>query len=60
MDRREHVGKLMAHKYVNFELVCHISHDFSPLAIRFPGNLIEAIVEPVTQIRPRSVVGHFK
>ena len=50
----------MSHKYVNLELVCHIPHDFSPLAIRFPGNLIEAIVEPVTQIRPRAVVGHFK
>jgi hypothetical protein len=50
-------GNLLSYKYVDFELVCHISHDFSPLAERLPGNLVETIVEPVTQIRPRSVVG---
>jgi len=50
-------GNLISYKYVDFELVCHISHDFSPLAICLPGNFVEAIVEPVTQIRPRSVVG---
>jgi len=41
-------GNLISYKYVDFELVCHISHNFSPLAIRLPGNFVEAIVEPVT------------
>lgn len=38
---------------VHFEPVRHLSHNDPSLTVRFPGKLVESIVEPIAQITSR-------
>jgi hypothetical protein len=49
----DQITQYIAYEYVGLEDICKFTQVSSSVAVCFPRNLIESIVEPVADISPR-------